>query len=1055
MQPVHPISSINRFFTMNRIKPVLNTLYSKYKITLKMSFKNSLRKQVLFFLKNTGYGSFLCCCMLLIPGLSAFAKGRVKPTWRIDTGLVKIKIPASGNINSLPYPYHSISALSIDQPGLKWVDSLISTLSLEEKIGQLFMVPAFSRYDSYYRNEIRTQILDYHIGGILFMRGGPVRQVQLVNYLQSVSRIPLLISIDAECGLGMRLDSTMTFPHEMALGAIRDNKLIYNMAYEIARQCRAIGVHMDMAPVVDVNDNPYNPIINERSFGENKTIVAAKGIAYMQGLQDGGILAVAKHFPGHGDSFEDSHLTLPVIDRNARQMDSVELYPFKKLINQGLSGIMTAHLSVPSLDPTINLASSLSKPIVTDLLKIKLGFSGLAITDAMNMSGVSHYYPAGDRDVKALMAGNDIILLAENIPVAFRSILHAVGTGQLSRNEIDAKVRKILMAKYLTGLKVKRAPIQVSGITLRLNMQKAKYLNQQLVEASLTVLGNADKTLPIRDLLQYKFAEVSIGELNGNTFQKTLGRYARVPAFSTYKDGTDSDYAKLEDSLKSFNTVIIALHNLEKSDKDNYGVRGSTREFIARLQAHKKIILVVFGNPYLLSNFAGLQNVVVAYDDSPTAQSLTAQLIFGAIGANGRLPVTASPQFKAGDGEVINPIGRIKYTMPDELGISPASLLKIDSIAIDGIVKKAYPGCTIMAIKDGKVFYAKAFGTHTYLDRTLTQLDDVFDLASVTKISSTVLATMKLYDQGLLDLHKPISTYLPELINTNKQNIQLIDLLTHQAGLVPYIPFYLAAMKEPGVFSPDSSAAYPVRVAQHMYQRADYFKQVIWKQVISSPTKTPGKYVYSDLSMYFMRAVVEKVSNDKLDNFAMKTFYEPLGLTTMGFNPRNRIAVNRFMPTENDKLWRKQLLVGDVHDQGAAMQGGVAGHAGLFSDVIDLATLGQMLLQHGIYAERSYIKESTVDMFNTRPYPLTSRRGIGFDKPEKDPQQYPGSKYASQETFGHTGFTGTCIWVDPDVNLVYVFLSNRICPDGENAELSALRIRAKIQNAFYEAILKH
>lgn len=971
-----------------------------------------------------------------------------------DTGLHKMELPARYKPVALPYPFQPISALAIDAPGLRWVDSLMATLNTDEKIGQLFMVPAFSKYDTYYKNEIRTQILNYHIGGIIFMRGGPSRQASLVNYLQAASRVPLLISIDAECGLGMRLDSAMTFPHEMALGAIRDNRLIYAMGYEIARQCRAIGVQMDMAPVIDVNDNPYNPIINERSFGENRTSVAAKGIAYMQGLQAGGILAVAKHFPGHGDSFEDSHLTLPVIDRSARQMDSLELYPFKKLIDQGLSGVMTAHLSVPSLDPTINLASSLSRPIVTGLLKIKLGFSGLAITDAMNMSGVVRYYAAGDRDVRALMAGNDIILLAENIPVAFHSIQRAVSSGQLSHAELDAKVRKILMAKYLTGLRMKPAVIQSSGLTARLNSSGAAYLNQELVEASLTVLGNAEKILPVRDLQDYKFAEVSIGELNGNTFQKTLGRYARVPGFSTWKDNADSDFVKLEDSLKQYNTVIVGLHNLEKSDKDNYGVRGSTRDFIARLQMHKRVILVVFGNPYLLANFAGLRNVIVAYDDSPVAQSLSAQLIFGAIGADGRLPVTASPQFKAGDGEVVLPIGRIKYTMPEELGINPVSLHRIDSIALDGIARRAYPGCVVVAIKDGKVFYQKAFGTHTYLDRTPTQTDDVFDLASVTKISSTVLATMKLYDQGLLDLHKPLSAYLPDVVQTNKKNIILLDLLTHQAGLVPYIPFYTEAMKVPGVFNPDSSEAYPVRVAQHLYQRGDYFQNVIWKQVLASPVKTPGKYVYSDLSMYFMRAVVEKVSNDKLDNLAMKSFYEPLGLTTMGFNPRNRIALNRFMPTEDDTFWRKQLLVGDVHDQGAAMQGGVAGHAGLFSDAADLATLGQMLLQNGTYADRTYIKEATMRLFNIRPYPLTSRRGIGFDKPEKDPQVYPGTKYASQETFGHTGFTGTCIWVDPAANLVYVFLSNRICPNGENTELSALRIRGKIQNVLYEAILK-
>lgn len=1020
-----------------------------------MSFKNPLLKQVYSFLLKWNTATFLC-----LAGFMSFCSSGecysypVHPVKSIhaDTGLHHIVIENSQP--ALPYPYQRISGLAVAQPGLAWVDSMMQHMSLPEKIGQLFMIPAFSRNQPGYRNELGAEIVKYHIGGVIFMKGSPQRQAGLVNYLQSVSRVPLLISMDAECGLGMRLDSAMVFPHEMALGAIRDNKLVYRMGYEIARQCRLLGVQMDMAPVVDVNDNPSNPIINERSFGEDKASVAAKGIAYMQGLQDGGILAVAKHFPGHGDSFEDSHLTLPVISRNALQMDSVELYPFKRLINQGISGVMTAHLSVPSLDPTLNLASSLSKPIVTGLLKIKLGFTGLAITDAMNMAGVAGFYPAGDRDVRALVAGNDIILLAENVPLAFQSIQHAIENGQIPVGEIDGKVRKILMAKYLTGQGGKRSLVQASGIVSRMNSSRARYLNRQLVQASLTVLGNAERILPLQDLQDYKLAEVSIGELNGNIFQKMLNRYASVPVFSTWKDEADSEYVRMEDSLKQFNTVIIGLHNLEKTDKDNYGVRQSTREFISRLQRHKNVILVVFGNPYLLANFAGLKNVIVAYDDSPDAQSLSAQLIFGAIGADGRLPVTASPQFKMGQGNVLIPTGRISYTMPEELNINSEALQKVDSIATDGIVQKAYPGCVVMALKGGKVFYAKAFGTHTYLDRSPVKLDDLFDLASVTKISSTVLATMKLYDQGLLDLKKPLSQYLPDVAGTNKKDIILLDLLTHQAGLVPFIPFYLQAMKEPGVFSSDSSAAYPVRVADHLYQRADYFSQVMWKEVLASPLKTPGKYIYSDLSMYFMKAVVEKVSNDKLDNYVMKSFYEPLGLATMGFNPRNRIALNRIMPTENDKTWRKQLLTGDVHDQGAAMQGGVAGHAGLFSDAADLAVLGQMLLQKGYYAGRQYIKSSTVELFNTRPYPLTSRRGIGFDKPLKDPLEYPGTAYASQQTFGHTGFTGTCIWIDPASDMVYVFLSNRVCPNGENPQLSALKIRGKIQNAFYEAIAK-
>jgi len=999
--------------------------------------------------------------MILFAGVFSATNGFPKDTIALGTKPLPGTSPGT---TAADYSGHAIRSLRINYNGEKWVDSILRTMTVDEKIGQLFMVPALSRANEANFQQLLLTVRQYHVGGIIFLRGGPQRQVNLTSRLQAASKIPLLISMDAETGPGMRLDSMLSFPKEMALGAIRDNTLIYKMGLEIARQCRALGVQMNMAPVIDVNDNPSNPIINERSFGEDKMNVALKGIAYMQGLQDGGVLAVAKHFPGHGDSFEDSHVTLPVIERSASEMDSLELYPFKRLINQGISGVMTAHLRVPAFEPTQNLASSLSKPIVTGLLKSKLGFSGLAITDAMNMKGVARFFSPGERDMLALLAGNDIILFSEDLPSAYSTILRAVEQGQITSHEIDSKVRKILTAKYLTGLgqhhrlggiENLHSAALTNGLVKDLNRSQSFFLRQQLVEASLTVLGNRNKIIPIKDFAapNLKISEISIGELNGNTFQQTLNRYAVVPGYSSWKDATEEEYTKIADSLKGSTTIIVALHNLEKSEKENYGIRGTTREFIDKLQAHARVILVVFGNPYLLANFADLKNAIVAYDDSPDAQKLVAELIFGAIGANGRLPVTASPQFKAGDGVVIEALGRIKYTVPEDVGLSYDPLLRIDSIARDAIARRAFPGCAIMALKDGKVFYQKAFGTHTYEDRSPVLLSDVFDLASVTKISSTVLASMKLYEQGMLDIRKPVSFYLPELAGSNKQTMTSIDLLTHQAGLVPYIPFYKAAMHNPGVFSRDSSLTYSIRVAADMYLRNDYFARIIWPEILYSPIKTTGKYVYSDLSMYFMRAVVERIAHKRLDTFVTENFYRPMGLLSMGFNPLDRMPRSRMMPTENDKEWRKQLLAGYVHDQGAAMQGGVAGHAGLFSDVNDLAILGQMLLQGGQYAGRQFFRSSTVNYFNTRPFPLTSRRGLGFDKPEKDPKSYPGVEYISDSTFGHTGFTGTCIWVDPKYKLVYVFLSNRLCPNGDDSLLSAMRIRPKIQKVLYEVIL--
>ncbi len=936
-----------------------------------------------------------------------------------------------------------------------FIHKILQKMSLAEKIGQLFIASVPSKLSSEELSRISGFLINYHIGGISFLHGEPQKQYKLIGNFQKQAKYPLFIALDAENGLGMRIDSLIAFPKGLTLGAISDNELIYQMGVEIARESKVLGINLNFAPVLDVNDTPLNPIINERSFGDDPKLVALKGVAYMRGLQDGGIMAIAKHFPGHGSAETDSHVSLPLIQRERKALDSIDLHPFKELIKNGLTGIMVGHLNVPSLDPRVHLAASLSKPIVEGLLRNEFNFKGLIITDAMNMGGLQGM-TTEMKDLKALKAGNDILLYPQDIPKTVKYIYSALDRGEISLTEIEAKVSRILRAKYALGLFDSKKDFSENKSSLfhLMNSSKAVLLKEKLVKASLTLLGNRNQILPLRNFEKEKMAVISLGEIKNNTFQRTLNKFAKFDQYDAWIDADSKVYQNLEDSLKSYHTVVVGLHNLEKSNLDNYGIRQSTLEFIQHLH-NPNIILVVFGNPYLLSNFQNIPNVLLAYEDHEIEERLSAEVLFGAISPSGKLSVKISNQFQRGDGITYPESGRLQYSIPEELGIHSQDLLKVDSIALEGIKKHAYPGCVVLAAKDGKVFYEKAFGTHTYQDKSPTLTSDVFDLASVTKITATLLGVMKVYEQGLISMDDPIIKYLPELENTNKKDIILKDLLTHQAGLVPFIPFYLDAMKDPTAFKSDSSEIYSYRVADHLFERNNYYRNTIWPKVLASPLKTPGKYVYSDLSMYLMRAVVEKVSLQDLKTLVANTFYLPLGLSTMGYNPRDHIPIQRIMPTENDLVFRKQLLIGDVHDPGAALQNGVGGHAGLFSNASDLAILGQMLLNQGQYAGRIYLRPETLKLFNTRPYPKTNRRGLGFDKPELDPEKYPAlPKMVSSETFGHTGFTGTCIWIDPQNKLIYIFLSNRICPDVNNTALSSLSIRPKIQAAFYEALNK-
>ncbi len=829
------------------------------------------------------------------------------------------------------------------------------------------------------------------------------------------------------------------------------------MGEEIARQCKRMGMQINFAPDVDINNNPLNPVIGTRSFGENKYNVTKKALMYMKGMQNNGVLANAKHFPGHGDTDSDSHKTLPTIKSSRARLDTLELYPFRELISQGLGSMMVAHLSIPALDTTPNQPSTLTKKIVAGLLKDTMSFKGLVFTDALNMKGVSKFYKPGEVELKALLAGNDVLLFPEDVPTAIKKIKAAIDSGLVSQTEIDERCLKILKAKDWSGLS-RYSKIKTKNLYKDLNPISADVLNRKLTEASLTLLQNKNDIIPIQHLDSVKIASLSLGYKDMTIFQQTLSNYAEIKHFGLDKEAKKSAYDTVMNALKNYNLVIVHLGNTNNKPDKDFGLTPQVMNLLKALIQQTRVIVNVAANPYILAKMDSIQfadGIVVSYEDNDLSETYAAQLIFGGVAATGKLPVTASSYFKLGTGINTKAV-RFKYTIPEELGIDSKVLSKIDTIAMKGIKDKVYPGCQVLVAKDGAVIYQKSFGHHTYDKKIKVKNDDLYDLASVTKIAASTPCIMKLSDEKKINVDEKLVTYLPMLAGTNKENIVIREMMAHQAGLKDWIPFWTKTvdkgMYKKGIYSTSADDVFTKRVAENLYINK-FYEDSMYTQIIASPVKEKGKFLYSDLGYYFLKKIIEQKTSMTEDAYTYKTFYAPLGLKTMGYKPRDRFEMDRIIPTENDKKFRKQLIHGDVHDQGAAMLGGVGGHAGLFSDANDLAVLMQMYMNNGTYGGKRYIDSITVSRFTRCQYCFENRRGIGFDKPEMSAgKESPVSLSCNPESFGHSGFTGTLTWADPVNGTVYVFLSNRVNPDADDNKLAKSGIRTKIQQVIYDAL---
>lgn len=939
-----------------------------------------------------------------------------------------------------------------------WVDSVMQTLDYDAQIGQLIMIRAHSDRPPEHIAHVKQEIEKYKIGGLCFFQGTPEKQLELTNEYQRLSDVPMLVSMDAEWGLGMRLPKqTISFPKQLALGAIRNNELIYDMGTEIARQMHRMGVNVSFSPVLDVNNNPNNPVIDTRSFGEDRYNVTVKGYHYMRGLQENGILASAKHFPGHGDTGVDSHYDLPVIPHGRARLDSLELYPFQALVRYGIGSVMAAHLQIPALDDRQNRPSSLSKPIVYDLLRKEMGFTGLVFTDGLEMEGVTKYYGNGEVEAEAIAAGSDILLLPESTPDAVSAIKRYVEEGRMSRDDIEQKCRRILLAKYRLGLTRATYP-GLKNLRGELNSPEAYALKQKLFEHAMTLVRDSDKLVPITDMEKGKIISVHLGLKAPTAFSKRLDDYGQISHLSASYKVSATERQRIIDKIAEDDLVIVGLYSDGSRFREKVPISPESLSLLRAIDAKARLIVTVFGNPYSLSALDAFGTVLMAYSRDDVAQDAAAQALFGANKINGRLPITASPASHFNAGLETSAAFRMGYSEPEGVGIDGNKLTaKVDLLAREAMRKKAAPGMTVLVARNGKIVYEKAYGYHTYSKKRKVHTNDIYDLASVTKVAATTISIMKLVEDGKLSLDVPISNYLPDTKGTEVEFLTLRPMLAHRAGLRSWIPFYAETLTQSGKPSPNWYRSQPtgdfrIPVSNNLFMHREYVDSM-WHKLYHNELPNEGQYRYSDLGFYIMAKLVDQVSGLTVDEFADRNFYKPMGLSTLTYRPLKKFDKSRIPPTENDSYFRNTRIQGTVHDMGAAMLGGVSGHAGLFGTARDVATIFQMLLQEGNYGGRQYLKPETVRLFTSR-YAGETRRGLGFDMKQLDEDRKMNlSPLSSERAFGHLGFTGIAVWADPVEDLVFVVLSNRTYPNMNNNLFGRLDTRLRLHTACYESIL--
>ncbi|MGL4364428.1 MAG: glycoside hydrolase family 3 N-terminal domain-containing protein [Bacteroidales bacterium] len=976
----------------------------------------------------------------------------------------------------------------INTPNI-WADSLLSTLSTREKIAQLMMVAAYShpssnKTASKINSEVANLIENYHIGGIIFFQGSPQRQIELTNFFQGLSKIPLLISMDAEWGVGMRLDSVLKFPYQIAMATSDNDMLMYQIGIEVAKQFQQLGMHVNFAPVVDINSNPENPVINVRSFGEDKHIVTRKSLAYMQGMQSQGILACAKHFPGHGNTDKDSHYEVPTLSMCSQTIDSIDLFPFKSLINNGIAGIMVGHLSVPSIDNTNQLAS-LSAHLTDSLLHKTLNFKGLTFTDGMQMKAVTHHLKASQANLHALLAGNDILVFPTDIPATFDTVERAIQDGRMTMQQLDEKCLRILKSKHWLQLNNLYKTKQLNNNN-QLNSNSSNLLLKEIADNTITLTHNPKHLIPLLRLDTLRIAYIEASNNNNNTFYNTAKEYTHITAFYVNQN-KKSSYDYLLDSLKNYNLILINYLDIsQRLPHKNYDMNSDFCNFIGDLSTKKEVVLSLFASPYTLSqipNVNSFSSIIIANQKSDSYQKSVADAIFGGIGIEGKSPVSVKNGIQLGQGISTKKI-RLRKTSPEELGISSQKLAIIDSMITNAIQLRTFPGCQIVVAHKGNIFYQKSFGYHTYNNDVPVKDHHLYDVASISKIVGTLPIIMKMKEENIINLNDKLEEYVTLSKKSNKRKLLLRELLLHHSGLKPWIPIHSSFLRstfpsqpllstqssekypfllfgktyinkfhelDTTFFSHTPNENFPYPVAKGIYAHSSIKEKVY--ELIDNTSLGKKQYQYSDLGFYYLQRVIETQLNEDIDKLANRVFFTPLGMSRTSYRPLEKFSIEEIVPTEWEYPFRHQLIQGHVHDHGAAIIGGVAGHAGVFSTASDLAKMMQMFLWRGSYGGLQFIAEKTIKEFTKcQGCSIGNRRGFGFDKPEFDRKKTNPVPKASPESYGHSGFTGTFVWVDPKRELVYVFLSNRIHPDYTNNLITSSGIRTNILREFINII---
>lgn len=935
----------------------------------------------------------------------------------------------------------------------RWVDSVFQELNASEKIAQMLIIRLPGKDPGQVR-DAQSKVKNFNIGGIIFDGGHPVAVATAVNEFQSLAATPLLIGVEARYGIS--LDSTVQFPSALALGAIRDDSLIYGLGREVGRQMKVIGANVNFSPIADLY-RADDTLSRNVSFGENPYRVTKKALAYMHGIQDEHLLVSSQRFPVAGIHVSNIEKGVPSVVAN---VDSVFAHLYKTLFDNGLNAVTPAAVDLPLFYDNVahtkkNKFNSkvLSALFTGQWLHERMNFKGMIIAEVPDGKNFGGKLKSGEAEMYAFLGGDDMIVGSDEVGPAIRRIKKLIRKNEAYQKRLDQAVRTILAAKYDAGL-WRTTPVETENLMLKMNTPGAERISKDLYEASVTVARDIKKVIPFGTLDNKRFAHLTGDETSDSReFQHYLGKYVHVSSFFI---GDKAELNPLAKSLDEHDVIFVSIFPSTRPV-----IIQRLKRLLPLLSPTHDIVLCDFGNQEFVSSADNFPTIITAYHNTPDMLRVLPQIIFGALKADGSLPFTASEHVVEGAGVRTPLLGRLSYTVPEDARMDSRVLERIDKIAEEAIRNGATPGCQILVARSGKVVYEKSFGYLTYDSLTSVNEETIYDLASLTKVSATLQTVMFMQEKGLIDVNKKISTYIPELKKTNKKDLTLIDLLTHQAGLVPFVPLWNQTVQDtlflPQYYSRAKSTEYPLQVAPNLYA-SPVIRDSVWNWIIHTklqekPPRTPYSYRYSDLGFMMMQFLAEKILNQPMEDFLRQNFYEPLGAYTMGYTPLNYFPAQIIAPTEDDRIYRKTRVIGTVHDERAAMMGGIAGHAGLFSNAGDLAKLGQMLLQEGYYGGYHYYKPETIRMFTHKQFEK-SRRGLGWDKPVQSDPASPTSLFASPLTFGHTGFTGTCMWIDPEFDLVYIFLSNRVFPDRNNKLINS-NIRSRIQDVIYQSIFTY